>query len=192
MIKKRKHQIYLKVVVMVIMGMGISNLFLGVSAQSYITDSPHIFIESRFKLWDLNEKMLDKDFNITILYYNQSNNNSFNYKITLDENIYTGNSTYYYSQNFTIDNTDILFKMEIEINNITYLSETGILITSGITQSKIQNSGEPFTINLNPAEWSKKEWNIFFSLMFAGILGMIISYKLVKRIRKKHGVKTIQ
>lgn len=189
--KKRKQRIYLMCAIMVIMGMGISNLFLVVSAIN-ITDSPQIYIDSRLKLWDINEKMLDKNFNITIIYLNESNNNSFNYKITVNNLIYEGNSTLYHLQNFTITDTDIIFKFQVIINNITYLDESEIIITSGVNGSDIVNAGKPFTINLKPSEWNALEWNIFFALVFAGIIGMFITYRLIKRIRKKNGVNTIQ
>lgn len=191
MYEKRKQRIYLICAIMIIIGMGISNLFLVVSAIN-IADSPEIFIDSRLKLWDNNEKMLDKNFNITIIYLNESNNNSFNYEININDLSYKGNSTMYYLQNITISDTDFIFKFQVIINNITYLDESGIIITSGIQSSDIINAGKPFTINLRPSEWNSKEWNIFFGLAFSGLMGLPISYKLVKRIRKKNGINTIR
>lgn len=189
---KRKQRIYLVITMMIIMGMGFGNLILDVSASNIMPESPHIYIDSRMKLWDTNEKMLDKDFNITIIYINETTNNSFNYYIKINNNEYSGIANLTYFKNFTIINTDLLTHFEIKINNITYIKETGIIITSGITQDSIRNAGTPFTLNLKPSEWSKMEWNIFFALIFSGVIGMIITYRLIKRIRKKSGVRTIR
>jgi len=192
MYKKRKQRIYLIITIMVIMGMGISNIFFVVSAQINFADSPQIYIDSRLKLWDSSEKMLDKKFNITIINFNESTNNTFNYYIKVNNLEYFGISNLSYLQNFTIINTDILHTFIIKVNNKTYIDESGIVITSGITQDSIIDAGKPFTLNLKPSEWTKKEWNIFFALVFSGIIGMVITYRLIKRIRKKNGVNTIQ
>lgn len=177
-------------VVMVITGMGIGDTFFIVSAlNSDIANSPSIFIDSRFKLWDSNEKMLDKNFNITIIYVNES---GFYYNIIINENNYSGMANLSYTNSFWLNETDIITLLEIQINNNTIFKENNIIITSGITQSVIDTGLSPFTINLKPSEWTQKEWNIFWSIFLGSILSFYIAFRIIKKYRKLHGVKVIE
>lgn len=147
-----------------------------------------IFIESRFRLWDENEKMMDNNFTISFFAINQSVNNT--YKITINQDIITGNFTGYYTRQF--ETNDSVISIHIEINDIPLLTISNIKIVSNITAGGISQIGEPFKISLSPFDWNKKQWNIFYSVVIAAVISVIVSYLLIMRYRKINGVMEIK
>ena len=133
--------------------------------------------------------MIDANFTIHLINYNNTTINSYSIKVNND--IREGIFNKSHKEIYLINDTKI-YEMLIIINNETVLNVDSILIVSGITHDNIKRIKEPYTINLNPAEWTAKEWNIVFGLIIGAILMLIFSYRLVKRIRKKYGVKTIR
>lgn len=195
MLKDWQIQIFNRVIVIgmfLIIGLGISNFSLLVSADSNFADSPEIFINSRFKLWDENEKMLDKNFSITIIFLNESLNNSFEYSIKIDNNNINGSNEKSVTEYFDMNNTNIILILQIFVNNEIIFEAENIILTSGVNQNTINTGLSPYVISLNPSDWKSLERNIFISAIIGGLFSILISYRLVKRIRKSHGVKTIR
>lgn len=149
------------------------------------------FITSRFILWDTNEKMIDTDFYIDMIYFNSSDNHSANFEIILAENYYYGTFIYNRTMNFTLTDGTV-FNLEVNINNETVLSGQHIIVVSGVNEGGIRIGHDPFTINLLPSQWRELEWNIFFSSITAFIIGVPISYRLVKRYRRVKGVREVK
>jgi len=150
------------------------------------------YIESRFKLWDNNEKMLDENFAIHILYYNNSNNNSFFYYIQINDNIYNGSSNYMHIENIVMNNNQYINTLIIKVNNETLLSESNIRIIGGVSGDVIKRSVDKFTISLSPLEWTNAERNIFFSVILGAILSIFFGFRLVKKYRSKYGIRIIE
>ena len=175
-------------------GLALGFLVIGCNwsiASQPITETK-ILLTSRFILWDANEKMIDTNFDIHILYFNSTNNNTANYEINIDNNIYTGivvNYTYIHIQ---LNNTEKINSIIININNNTVFSEKNIHVISGISFDSVRRAVSEFLISLNPFEWSAKEWNIFFSVIVASLIMLPISLRLVKYYKKKHGVRVIK
>lgn len=187
-INVRKSIILLVIGMLILMESGF--LINRVSAQSdFNPDSTNIFIDSRFKLWDEYEKMLDDTFNITIVYINQSVNHSAYYKIDIDNNITEGNFTYFVTNQFYINET-LIHYLRIYINNESVFYETNIIIDSDVTKDSIDYGKSIWTINLSPLEWTQKERNIFFAGIISFLVSLPMVYFIIKTNKKGHGIKT--
>lgn len=168
---------------------GFAGLLLGSVAIAQ-TDEPaiFIFIESRFRLWDSTEKMIDKNFTITMINLNSSMNNE--YKLSINNNITYGNFTG--SIQIPIIATDSVINILIEINNKTEFMQTDIRIISGITAPGINQISQPWYIQLSPLEWGKKQWNIFFAIVLSAFICIYISYHIVMHYRNLSGTREIK
>lgn len=171
----------------ILMGFSGSSNMLFVSAQS-IPQDPTIFydIDSRFILWDTNEKMIDAKFNITIIYFNVSNNHSSNYDIIVDGISKKGNFTFSHTEFYNIT-TKQSINIKIVVDEKIILDAYSISLTSGVSESRINQAKEPFTLNLSPFEWSKMEWNIFYAIVLCSMFSLLISYRIVKRYKQTKG-----
>lgn len=179
-------------IVLIIMLVGALN-FLCIIAESQNAPSNSIYyIESDFILWRDNEKAIDPNFTIHLIYNNYTVNNSFTYYIRLNNNIYNGTANFNYSQPIKMNDRDIISIFEIKINNQTLANFRNIRIIGGVDQSGISRAVSQYTISLSPFQWTLKGRNIFYSVIVGGILCVLISYRLVLRYRKKHGVKIIK
>lgn len=166
----------------------------GLIAPCVVAQSPPeaiSFISSRFMLWDDSEKMLDGDFIVHIIEFNQTVNSTNFYKVILDGNERTGYFENYIELNYSIK-TDRILSLEVWLNNETLLKANNINILSGLSSSGISSSSSPFTINLAPWEWTSKEWNIVSSIVLSSLLAMFIGYRIAKRYRKLHGVHEVR
>ena len=171
----------------ILMGFSGSSNMLFVSAQS-IPQNPTIFydIDSRFILWDANEKMIDSKFNITIIYFNASNNHSSNYDITVGGINTKGNFTISHTEFFNITNKESI-DIKILVDGKIILNAYSIILTSGVSESRINEAKEPFTLNLSPFEWTKMEWNIFYAIVLCSMFSLLISYRIVKKFKQTKG-----
>ena len=88
--------------------------------------------------------------------------------------------------------TEVIQVLEVSINNESVLTATGIIVTEGVTAGSVRQGLKEFLISLSPFEWSKKEWHIFYAIITASLLSVLIAYRLVKRYRKFRGVKEIK
>lgn len=149
-------------------------------------------ITSRFILWDNSEKMLDPLFNINLIYFNQTYNNTAWYKIRINQDIYNDTFQGFTTVQFNLNTTEVIQILEVEINNVSVLTATGIIITKGVSKSSVQTGLKEWLISLSPFEWSKKEWDIFYGIIIASLLSVLIAYRIVKRHRKYRGVKEIK
>lgn len=147
-----------------------------------------IFIESRFRLWDENEKMIDNNFNIIII--NTELNKTVYYEIQINADIMTG----VFSRNITIPiyTNETMIALSIRLDNHTALSVSGISIIGNVNYQQITSIQHDNLISLNPLTWSKKERNIFYSVIVAGLISVLISYLSVMRYRKLKGVMEIK
>lgn len=183
-----------KIAVIFIMVFALSNVFSviafkNVNANTSISD---YFIESRFMLWDSNEKMLDENFNIHIFYINETNNNTFHYYIRIDNDIYTNVTTYHYNVSIHKNSRDIINVLEIRINNETILFANNIKILSGVSESGIRRSVSDYLISLSPFEISSKLKNVFYSSIVGAILGLFLAFRIIKKYRAKYGMIIIE
>ena len=160
-------------------------------AQESKTSDTIIIIDSTFKLWNINEKALDKNFTVNIWLPGASNNSINNYIIRIDNNVTNGSFNNHFSQSFLV-NVSIIKIIEITVNNKSELVATNIRVISGVTQNQIDRGSSPFTISLLPSQWNKREWRIFFSIMVSSLICSLIAYRLVIKYRKARGVIEIQ
>lgn len=168
----------------------VSNVIMAIGVNDNAEVSAHF--SSSFMLWNDFEKMINKDFNITVYSFNSSLNFTGYYEIGIDNQKWEGNFQFYKVINFTIEKL-IINNLYVKINNITLINADNIFISEGITSENIvSGDGNPLTINLRPSEWSKKEWNIFFSLIVSFIISVLFCYVTVKLGRKITGYKTIR
>ena len=163
----------------------------GSIASEPITDTK-ILLTSRFILWDEEEKMIDNNFEIHILYFNYTNNNTGNYEITIDNEKFEGIVINYTSIPIYINNSDKINSIIIKVNNNTVYTVSNIYIIKGVSGKSVWKGISEFLISLNPFEWSAKEWNIFFSVVIASLISLPISLRFVKYYKKKHGVRVIK
>lgn len=177
-------------IILMLVAVSIFGNFVSAQANPNIATST-IFIDSRFKLWDTNEKMLDAQFNITIVYFNSSSNNSAYYKIDVDNNISEGyfkNST---KKQYFINQTMIHY-LKIFINNKTVYETTNIIITNQISKSLIDYANNQWTINLSPFEWTQKERNIFSAAVIGALMCLLIAYRITTKYKKSKGIQTFK
>lgn len=191
LLKARNMKVYPVILIILMLVLG-SNVFSIIAISENPETSTHFFIESRFKLWDLNEKMIGESFVIHLLYYNNSNNNTFTYYIQINNDIYNGTDNYYYSQNIRFNNGDTISLLTIQINNETVFSVTDIKVVGGVSGAGIKRSIEAFTISLSPLLWTLKERNIAFSVLTSGIIGILLGFPLIKIYRSKNGITEIK
>lgn len=148
-----------------------------------------VFIESRFRLWDANEKMLDNSFNITVI--DLRNNTTIKYlEIDINGDIYYSNFTQYSITE--ISTNDSMINIVIRINNETVFVESNIKIIRGVTGNTISTGQKPFVISLSPLEWNSRQWNIFFAVVISAIISIGISYIIVMRYRRIKGAIEIK
>jgi len=176
------------IIIMLVLGL---NIFCIIANAENPNTSTHIFIESRFKLWDSNEKMIDENFQIHIVYTNISHNNTFSYYIQINNEIYNGTTNYYYFLDIHLNNGENINTLLIKINNETALHETNIKIIGGVSGSGIKRSIEPFTISLSPFQWNLAERNIFYSVIIGAIISIFFGFRIVKFYRAKNGIHII-
>lgn len=175
-------------IVLMLLGVSIG----GVSAQSNFTPDSTIFIiESRFKLWDNDEKMLDKNFSISLINLNNSKNESY-YSIQINENIETGIFNLSVKKYYELNETDLIYSLIIIVDNKTLIDETDIILISGVNKHWITSIPEIFKIALTPSQWTHKQWNIFYAIVFSSLFSLMIGYRINKKWRKNHGVKVIK
>jgi len=174
----------------------IGMLVLGSINFNTIADNPDsntkIILSSRFILWDINEKMIDNDFDINIFYFNKTNNNTAYYNIKVDELNFNGTFENFISISINLTNKEIINIIEVSINNITVFNQHYIIVMEGITGSSVKRGISEFLISLNPFEWQAKEYNIFGSVLVASLIGVFISLKTVKYYRNKKGVSEVK
>ena len=189
--KRIQPLIYTALAIALIFGIGLGNCFFVVSAQNTFPDSPKIFLQSDFILWRDNEKMMDSNFTINIVYFgNNTENNTENntYLIQINNNEYQGTFNNFYSKNFLLKNESVIFNLKISVNEEIIMEETNIILVDGIDASSIiEKPPIDYSNWLNPIEWNKKQWNIFFAIVLSAIFSSFIAYRLVKRYRKTHG-----
>lgn len=173
---------------MIVMGFN----YFGFSANAKPITISNFYIESRFILWDDNEKMIDNDFTIHLYYINESNNNTGFYKVIINNDIYNDTFNTYSFINIHMNNNDIINIFKIEINNETLLDIKNIQIISGIDGHGIKRTVSQYVISLSPFEWTAKERNIFLSFIVSTIISMVMAFRLLKYYRKKNGVKIIK
>lgn len=151
-----------------------------------------IILSSRFILWDKNEKMIDNNFNINIIYYNITNNHTTNYDISVDELKYNGTFQYFISIPINLTNKEVINSIIVIVNNKTVFNINYIIIMRGITGNSVKRGISEFLISLNPFEWEAKEYNIFFGVIVASLISVFISLRTVKHYRKKKGVSEVK
>lgn len=183
-----RRQFIICVLVIMLIVVSIFGDFVSAQANPNTTIST-VFIDSRFKLWDETEKLLDENFNITIFYLNSSSNNTGYYKIDIDSQISEGIFTNYIKKEYLINETFIHY-LRIYVNNQTILEAYNIIITNQISKSLIDYANSQWTINLSPFEWTKKEQNVFFAGVIGAILCLVISYRITTKYKKSKGIKT--
>ena len=176
----------------VVLVIGFSFLgFSGVAVSEPIDDSK-IILTSRFLLWDTNEKMIDSDFHIHMFYYNYTYNDTVSYDIRLNQLTYNGTFQYYKDIHIDLNNTERITNLKITFNNETVFDEYDIMVVNQITGSSIQKAISEWLISLNPAEWTAKEWNIFFGVIVASLISIPISLRFIKIYRKRKGVTVVE
>lgn len=180
---------YNRMLIIIIMAVLWLNIFSIIAVAENPETATTYFIESRFKLWDNSEKMLDENFNIHILYYNNSNNNTYSYYIQINNDIYRNITQYHTIIPIHLNNGQMINTFIIKVNNETILSETNIRIIGGVSGSGIKRSIEPYTISLSPLQWTNVERNIFSSVIIAGIMSIFLGFRLVKFYRSKNGIR---
>lgn len=190
-LKARKMKVYPVIFIFLMLVLG-SNFLCIIAIGENPETSTHFFIESRFKLWDSSEKMIGESFIIHLLYYNNSNNNTFSYYIQINNEIYNGTENYYLSQEIRLNNGDIINTLTIKINGETVLSESNIRVIGGVSSAGIKRSIESFTISLSPFLWTLKERNIAFSVLTSGIIGVLLGFPIIKIYRSKNGITEIK
>lgn len=186
-ISKKRQPIYIKILVItIIINMGLLGL-MNFRAVAVVPNSPTTFLTSKFYFNDGKEILIDKNFTIHMLNYNYSY-----YEIEIDELYFNGTFFNYETKNIILENRELILRIIVKINNETSLTYTNIIIMEGLSASGIQRSTSPFTINLSPFEWNKKEWNIFWAVITASLIGILISYRLVLRYRKVRGIRELK
>ena len=152
-----------------------------------VPDGTKIFIQSRFLLWDTHEKMIDGEFNITLISYD---NQTHLYNIKLDEISYNGSYTYFtvidIKYNYSVINTLIVF-----IDGNRSFEAYDIQIAEGISRGFISNLIETIKIEFLPIELTRFEWNLVISGIVGALICLPVSYFTVKYYRKYRGAKEV-
>ena len=148
-----------------------------------------VFVQSRFILWDTTEKMIDKNFNITLISWNITNTYN-NYSIQVGNMNYNGTFINHYILNITFNNS-IINVLKVTINEKICLYANNVRVVSGVSHAAITNLVETYKIEFLPFELTKFEWNLIWS----GVVGVIIclptAYFTVKYYRKYRGAREV-
>lgn len=179
-----KNQLIFAIILMCYLG----SLFGSIAIAQTNEPKTFIFIESRFRLWDTTEKMIDSNFTITIINTNSTMNNE--YKLSINDNISYGNFSGYIQIPISVSVPTV--NIMIDVNNKTEFVQLGIKVITGITPTGISQISEPWYIQISPLEWGKKQWNIFYSLILSAFICIYISYNIVIHYRKLQGVREIK
>lgn len=164
---------------------------LEVQAQGIQDDTggASIFLESRFRLWDPTEKILDQNFTITAVYFNASNNNTAHLSIKIN-GLAVHNETFKNWTKWGRIYTGENLELEILINNNTVFHERDIYIMSGVTAPALQK-WKPSFLEISPGDWSKLQWNQFFGAVLGVLFSIYIGYRVTKEGRKRTGGRQI-
>lgn len=170
----------------------ISGILIPVVKGNDVFRSYHI--DSEFMLWKDTEKMINSNFTVSLYYYYDNinlniSNSNISYIIRVDNDIRTGNFTHNVKEFFNVSNGYTIRIFDIKINNETLLTANNIYVISGMTGDSIKRSFSQFLISLSPYEWTSKERNVFYAIITASLLSIVISYRGLKRYRKTHGIK---
>ena len=176
-------------IITVIMIFALSGVMSSYAISGQSTPDNFIFIQSRFMLWDTYEKMMDNNFNITLINYENSTMNN-SYEIYINKDIYYGNFTGFIILPFMRNESSI--SIIVKMNNDTKMIESNIRIVKGITPNAIDRIDTSPFITINPLEWGKRQWNIFFAVVFSALVSVLIAYLIVVRYRKFKGVMEIK
>ena len=149
----------------------------------------HIFIESRFRLWDPTEKMMDKDFTISVFYFNETMNNTARIKILINgAPEYEVTFSNYTSFNYSYRGDSI--SLTIQLNNETVFNEPNIQIIAGITGHGLR-TWKPTFLEINPGDWKAYQWNEFYSIVFGVLISIYVGFRSIKTVRRKIGGRKI-
>ena len=173
--------ISLGIILLILSGFVVSQTSPGVPGDA------KIFIQSRFLLWDAHEKMIDGEFNITFISYD---NQTHNYIIKLDEISYNGSYSYYtivdIKYNYSIINSFIVL-----VDGNRSFEAYDIQIVEGISRGFISNLIETIKIEFLPIELTRFEWNLVTSGIVGAVICLPVSYFTVKYYRKYRGAKEV-
>ena len=146
-----------------------------------------IFIQSRFLLWDTHEKMIDGEFNVTFISYD---NQTHLYNININEISYNGSYSYYtvvdINFNYSTINTFIIL-----VDGNRSFEAYDIQVTDGISRGFIANLIETIKIEFLPFELTRFEWNLVTSGVVGAMICLPVSYFTVKYYRKYRGAKEV-
>ena len=146
-----------------------------------------IFIQSRFILWDQHEKMIDDDFNITII---TLDNLTHNYNIRIDDINYNG--SYNYSALIEIHyNHSSINQLIIIIDGNKSLEAYDIIVSDQMKGGIISDLIETIKIEFLPVELTRFEWNLVFSGIVGACICLPTAYYTVKYYRKYRGAKEV-
>jgi len=189
---RQRRQPYLTVLsVSLAIGMLLSGLG-GVAVAAEPGGDPTVWLNSRFILWDNYEKMIDSNFTIVLSLVNESRNHTGYYEIQVDNLYYNGTFQYLETFPFDLENVTSIGLMLVRVDNETLISAQNVIVRNGVTTNQIYNPGDPWLVSLNPMEWRAKEWNIFFSVVTAALVSVIIAYRLVTKYRRYSGHRVIE
>jgi hypothetical protein len=87
-------------------------------------------------------------------------------------------------------NRSVISVLNVKINNITVLTASNIRVTTGITQSGIEQT-EAFKISFLPFELTRFEWNIVFSGIVGVFIALPTAYYTVKFYRRYRGAQGV-
>ena len=150
---------------------------------SGFTEDTATFFQSRYILWDSTEKIIDPDFNITLIAFD---NETHYYNIIIHNQIYIGNYTYYKLLNFTF-NYSTMSELSIQIDNRSHIYATNIRVIGGVTAEKVLPHIEPFVIEFLPWELTQYEWDLFYSGVVAALIALPTVHFGVKYYRRRRG-----
>lgn len=180
-----KMSILMLSIIMVLSGMNFQ------AVAEYPDSTTEIFINSSFLFFKDNEKLIDDEFNITILHYNETSNSTAIYNIQIDDLNYNGTFQFLKVIEINVTGRELISFIQISLNNKIIYELNNLIIIAGLDSNNIKRSLSIFTINLSPFEWNAKEWNIVFSLIMSFLISIFIAYEIVKYYRKHSGIKKV-
>ncbi len=146
-----------------------------------------IFFQSKFILWDQHEKMINKEFNITLITFN---NQSHVYSIILDDIVYNGTYVNYTTIEIMFNYSQIN-NLLILIDNILILEADDIRVISGVSRDSISNLVHTYKIEFLPFELTKFEWNLIYSGLVGVFICLPTAYFTVKWYRRYRGAQEV-
>ena len=169
------------VILLILSGFVVSQSTPGVPADT------KIFIQSRFILWDTHEKMIDGDFNVTCISYD---NQTHSYTVNVDDLSYNGSYQYFtvIDVHFNYSTINIL---EVIIDGNRSFGAYDIQVTKGLNRGIISDLIETIKIEFLPFELTRFEWNLVISGVVGAIICLPVSYFTVKYYRKYRGAKEV-